>query len=874
MTTIAVPGRIKVLQDAMCEIDIALRRWKIIKPRAVTVVLALLVLTAQRSPAQPVVTTQPNDAVVMEGDTAVFTVTVSGSGPFTYQWRFNGTNLPNNIISTVAGGGPIGDGGPATDANLFSPVGVALDAAGNLFIVDNGNKRIRRMDSGGVISTVAGNGLGGYSGDGGFATNATLSDPESVVTDITGRLFIGDSGNNRIRKVGIDGIITTVAGNGSFGYTGDGGPATNAKLRVVSGVAMDGSGNLFIVDRSSSVVRKVSANGVITTIAGKQFSGPLGDGGAATNASLSQPYGIAVGLSGELFIADNFHARVRRVGTDGIISTVAGNGTAGSSGDGGAATNASIRDPRGVAVDGSGNLFIAEYSGCRIRKVGTNGIISTVAGNGSPSSFGDGGLATSAGLGTPASVAVDASGNLFIAGFSSDRVRKVSTNGVITTVAGGNIGDGGAATNCSLGYPSGVDLDGWGNLFISDESQQRVRKVGSDATITTVAGNGSPEYSGEGGPATNAGLNLIQGIALDSSGNLFISDNGHYRVREVSTNGTISSFAGNGIQGFSGDGTEATNAGLGGPYGLAFDGSGNLFIADAGQPRIRKVDANGVITTVAGNGSLDYPGDGGSATNAGLRFPMNIALDGPGNLFIAVVGDGRVLKVDANGIIRTVAGTCNCGFSGDGGLATNASLFSPESVASDAYGNLFIADNGNNRIREVTTNGIITTVAGNGSAGFSGDGGAATNAALNSPGDIALDAAGNLFIADRRNSRIRKVALAGSPTLALNAVFSNTSGNYSVVVSSPYAGSVTSRVATLTVALPPTIQAFWQAGGMFNFNWLAVSNLSYRVVTTTNLASTNWVNLGSALTATNSTLSASDFISPDAQRFYRVLLLR
>jgi sugar lactone lactonase YvrE len=387
--------------------------------------------------AQPVITQQPTNQMVVAGTTAYFNVSVSDTGPFTYQWQWNGTNLPpSGSITTVAGNGNYGysgDGGIATNAG-FNPFDVAVDSNGNLFIADWGNNRIRKVDTNGIITTVAGNGDGQYvysfGGDGGYATNAVLSCPGGVAVDSSDNIFIVDQFNGRIRKVDTNGIITTVAGAGNGGFFfGDSGYATNAGLNSPHGVAIDTVGNLFIADYGNNRIRKVDTNGIITTVAGNNNGGfSAGDGGYATNASLSWPEGVAVDASGNLFIADYGDSRVRKVDTNGIITTVAGNGNYGFSGDGGAATNAELTDAFGVAVDNSGNLFIADCENNRIREVTTSGIITTVAGYGTQAFFGDGGYATSAGLNNPFGVAVDSGGNLFIADQGNKRIRKVQNN--------------------------------------------------------------------------------------------------------------------------------------------------------------------------------------------------------------------------------------------------------------------------------------------------------------------------------------------------------------------------------------------------------------------------------------------------------------
>jgi Immunoglobulin domain/Regulator of chromosome condensation (RCC1) repeat/Immunoglobulin I-set domain/NHL repeat len=381
---------------------------------------------------------------------------------------------------------------------------------------------------------------------------------------------------------------------------------------------------------------------------------------------------------------------------------------------------------------------------------------------------------------------------------------------LITTVAGngaaGYAGDGSAAGKAMLNSPHGVALDANHNVFIADTSNHRIRKMDTNGIITTVAGNGTNGFSGDGGLATNASLNSPGHIAYDSAGNLFIADTANHRIRKVDVNGLITTVAGIGTNGYSGDGDPATNASLNTPGGIAFDSAGNLYIADAMNSRVRKVDTNHVITTVAGNGSSAWPttGDGGPATNAIVRNPLSVAVDASGNLYIADAGDDRVRKVDINGIITTFAGGGPTYYSGDGGPATNASLWTPVDLCFDASGNLFIADVYNNRIRKVDTNGIITTVAGLQGWVYNGDNMAATSATLYFPFGVAVDAAGNLFIADTDNHRIREVEVTTYPTLTLNGVTANLAGDYQVIISNIY-GSITSSIATLTVLLPPAI---------------------------------------------------------------------
>jgi sugar lactone lactonase YvrE len=324
---------------------------------------------------------------------------------------------PSGVITTVAGGasGYSGDSGPAASAQLNNPSGLAMDGTGNLYIADSDNNRIRKVSPTGIITTVAGNGNAGYSGDGGPAAGGQFNTPTGLALDSAGSLYIADYGNSRIRKVSSAGILTTIAGNGTFNYLGDDGPATAGQLsQELHAITLDGAGNLYIADQFNMRVRKISANRIISTIAGSGMGGFSGDGGPAFAAGLQRPEGLAVDVAGNLYISDPYNYRVRKVLPNGIITTVAGNGSQGYSGDGGPATQAQLNRPVGVAVDGAGNLYIADYFNYRIRKV-TDGIISTIAGKGTFGYSGDGGPAVSAQLVGPFGLAVDAAGNVYAA---------------------------------------------------------------------------------------------------------------------------------------------------------------------------------------------------------------------------------------------------------------------------------------------------------------------------------------------------------------------------------------------------------------------------------------------------------------------------
>jgi sugar lactone lactonase YvrE len=832
----------------------------------------------------------------------------------------------DNLLTTVAGTGLegySGDNQPATSATLDQPTGVARDAAGNLYIADTSNNVIRKVAPDGTITTVAGDGSPGYSGDTGSPLDAELQNPVDVAVDSHGNLYIADFGNNVIRKVS-DGIITTVAGTGDFGYGGDNGPATSATLDGPEGLTVDAAGNLFIADTFNNAVREVSAiDQHIRTVAGDGTGdfGYSGDGGLATKALLDTPEGVAVDNTGSLYIADTGNNVIRLV-SDGNISTYAGNGTQGYSGDLGTATQAQLNSPNDVAVDVNGNLYIADTFNDVIRKVSPQGFISTVVGNGSVAFTGDHGPATAGTLDSPEGLTVDAAGNLLIADTFNDAVREVSPaaeqlaihiapppsvlagnpfavivavvdangftvsgyNGPVkvslgtssypgdlnpTTVtavnglatfnlsltqastdslpynlsfsADGVVGVSSAnfavlpqaasavffvqgPINTAVGQPihptvtvdaedtygnpvtdfsgdvtiqvasgpAGASLGGTlteeasggvasfpdltlnqigtytltaasGTLTTATSKSFSVTAAAAAVTITTAAGNGPNRHSGDGGLATSALLHNPSGVAFDHAGNLYIADTANNAVRKVTPNGIISTVAGNGTYGYHGDGGRATAAELASPSSVTVDDAGNLYIADTGNNVVRKVSPVGIITNVAGvAGHFGYNGDNKRATLAWLNAPTGLALDAVGNLYIADTSNNRIREVSPAGVITTFAGAGIAGYSGDSDPAISAELNRPSAVAWDSNGNLYIADTANNVVRVVffdhTLNGyFIDTLAGNGTQGFGGDGESATAAELNNPSGLAVDNEGLLYIADTGNNVVRQV---------------------------------------------------------------------------------------------------------------------
>lgn len=719
-------------------------------------------------------------------------------------------------IYTVAGGG-IPNDVPATSVRLPPVTGGAVDGAGNAYFAAPTWNVVFRLDAAnGRLTRIAGSGLAGYSGDNGPAASAELFIPIAVAVDPLGDVYIADAGNNVIRKVS-RGIITTIAGGGTQWDRAYSGPATSAELAGPTGVAVDASGNVYIADSNNGVIRKVS-NGLIAIFAGGGNQWDPAYKGPATSASLWNTYGVAVDLSGNVYIAESGNGTIREV-SNGVITTIAGGGTQVASmlqriqtfmfnraarqrgllhalthwsalSKAGArqsrirnyttpmftapATDVMLDNPIGVAVDASGNVFIADAGYDVIAKV-SGGVISGFAGNGTRGYGGDGGPATSASFLFPAGVAADALGNVYITDFGNAIVRKVS-QGVIATVAGntpgGTLGGGVADTSAALSVPSGIAVDASGSVYIADTGNSVVRKI-SNGIITNFAGNGTWGYSGDNGPATSAELNPI-GVAVDRRGDLYVADYYNSVIRKVSK-GVITTFAGSGARGRSGDNGPATSAKLSRPTGVAVDASGNVYIADAQNGLIRKV-SDGVITLFAGGGDQWDPTFHGPATSAALRDPECVAVDATGAVYIADTNNNMIRKV-SNGVITTFAGTGQPGYSGDNGPATGAKLHRPRGIAVDAAGNVYFSDWTNNAIRMVS-GGVISTIAGGGIPVGPSDGSPASGQPLNHPLGVAVDAGGTVYITDSYSGLAR--ALIAPP-----ATLGPTVGHGSFSVTAP-----------------------------------------------------------------------------------------
>jgi uncharacterized protein (TIGR03437 family) len=760
-------------------------------------------------------------------------------------------------ISTVAGTDRLLDGHNANTVPLRSPDAVAVDSSGNLYVADATDNHIRKVDASGIISTYAGTGAPGYNGDRIKATNAQLNFPSALAFDAAGNLYVADVGNSRVRVISPDGTIHTVAGNGAPGILGDNGPAIQAQVDPLA-VAVDTQGNLFI-STTDFYIRKVDTNGIITTIAGQGRPAYGGDNGPANLATISQVPAMVCDAKGDLYLADFFNGYVRMIDPAGLIHPVAGSGPFGFIDDFIPALQA-VMSPQGLALDSSGNnLYISDVTLNAVRVVDlTTMLIHSVAGNGNAGFQGDGGTPLLAELDGPAGLALDGGNDIYVADFANRRVRKIAGN-TISTVAGTSDGDGGPATSAFLNFPQGLAVDSANNLVVADTGNSIARRFSLGGSINTfgqlmgtpsavavdasgnfyvtddeplvleinktgstsiVAGDSQSGYSGDGGPATSAMIANPTGVAVDGAGNVYFTDETNSRIRKVTmSSGVVSTIGGNGRPIYSGDNGSALNAGID-PFDIAIDSQGNLYIADLLNSRVRKIALDGTITTVAGTGIAGYAGDGGPAAAAGIAFPTGVAVDGADNLYIADQGNSVVRRVTSTGLITTIAGAPGISkpSTGDAGPAVGAQL-DPRRVAVDASGNVYVTDSSNDRVRKLTPLVIapasISIVAGDKQSGTVGT-------ALGDPLVIKVAAAGGAGIPGVTvNFTVNPAGAATvnpSPaitrndgTVTANVLLGMTAGSFTIAASTNGVSDVSFSL-TANPAVSPTAPVISSAG--------------------------------------------------------------
>ncbi|MBX3738196.1 MAG: immunoglobulin domain-containing protein [Candidatus Didemnitutus sp.] len=783
-------------------------------------------------------------------------------------------------FTTLAGTSNIGNAdGTGKAARFYSPIGAAFDRAGNLWVADTYNHTIRKITPAGVVTTVAG--LAGFSGaTDGTGDAARFNYPAGLALDGAGNIYVAESRNHTVRRITPAGVVTTVAGLAATPGSVDG-TGNAARFNTPEGIAIDGAGNLYVADTNNSTIRKITATGVVTTFAGKAETSGATDG-LGEAARFKMPTGLAVDAAGNVFVADSFNHTIRRITPAGAVTTVAG--LAGSSGaiDGSGST-ARFSIPEGVTADLQGNLYVAEGGNCTIRKIDPTGAVSTIAGQAGRFGWKDG-TGSAALFNFPNGVAVDASNGIFVTDTYNSTIRRITPDGVVTTFAGSAESRGsadGTGDAARFNLPGGVTVDGTGNVYVADTSNNTIRRITPDGVVTTLAGTAGQvvadsttgQVGGKYADGTGSAARFFSptGVALDAAGNVFVSDTGNCVIRRITPAGAVTTLAGNAETFGWADGT-GTGAIFFEPVGLVVTGANEIFVADSGNHVIRRITPAGVVTTFAGQPRISGSDDG-TGTAARFNRPRGLALDASGNLYVGDTYNHTIRKITPAGVVTTVAG-----LAGSPGLTDGpgnlARLNSPGGLAIDQSGNIYLADSTNHTFRRISPSGEVTTLAGKGGTDGSADG-LGNSARFFYPNFVALDAKGVAYVTDGFNNTIRQGQLAAAPvaieqpknlsvsagssvtfsvkavavpaptyqwqfngqpfsgatgsTLSFNNARASDAGEYSVTITNAL-GSVTSGKATLTVtpasAPPPTGGGSSSGGGGAPSEWFLATLLS------------------------------------------------
>lgn len=666
--------------------------------------------------------------------------------------QVGGTAYTFSHLAGATGTGGIVDGA-RTDARFLRPAGVVADRFGTVYVADTLSGTIRKISPTGTVTTLAGSdGKIGFTDGSGAA--ARFDGPSALAVDSFGTVYVADTNNNRIRKITSSGVVTTLAGSGQAGSS-DGTNGSSAQFFHPSGLTLDGAGNVYVTDTFNHTIRKITALGTVTTLAGTPGVQGSADG-AGTTATFSFPTGITIASNGLLYVTDSQNGTIRTVTSAGVVGTFAG--TAGRTGTAdGMGSSAQFSYPTGIGWDTDGSLYVVDGPST-LRRVSSTGVVTTIAGAAGITGSADGSVST-ARFSSPLGLGLDGGGVIYIADTGNDSIRTITGGNVVSTIAGAapapSVDASGSSARFNL--PNAVAVDSAGNVYVADSANHTIRKITSSGAVSTFAGSAGQSGSSDG-IASIAQFSSPSALAIDANGALYIADAGNNTIRKITASGTVSTFAGTAGQRGSTNGTGAA-ASFDHPMGIAVDSTGAVYVSDSNNHTVRKITPAGAVTTLAGAPDLVGSTDG-TGSNARFYFPAALAVDASFNVY--VVDQNRVIrKITSAGVVTTLAGSTTTTGSADG-TGTLAQFDHPAGLAVDGAGNLFVSDSNNNTIRRITPNGVVSTIGGAAGQIGSADG-TGSNALFNHPSGLAVDGAGSLYIADTYNNAIRK-GVSANPT--------------------------------------------------------------------------------------------------------------